>query len=214
MDIQDIKQPPETDTVNQATNFSNHVAPESGHGFLSYVWEVVKIIIVSLAIIIPIRMFVIQPFIVEGDSMLPNFHNGEYLIVDELSYLIGGPERGDVVIFHPPQDAKTYYIKRVIGLPNETLEFKDGYIYLYNRQNPDGVRLNESEYLVKSRISETAKITLGNDEYYVIGDNRDNSLDSRRFGAITSDHIRGKAFIRAFPFKLMTIFKPPQYIFS
>ena len=158
-------------------------------------------------------MYVIQPFIVDGDSMAPNFYDGEYLIVDEISYRFSPPKRGDVVIFHPPQSPKTYYIKRIIGLPGEGIELKDGKIYIYNDMYPKGIRLNEANYLTKSRINETSQVELKDDEYYVIGDNRDNSLDSRRFGPLKLSHIKGRALLRAFPFNSFTVFKTTEYFF-
>ncbi|HLD27266.1 MAG TPA: signal peptidase I [Patescibacteria group bacterium] len=180
--------------------------------FWSYFFEIVKIFIISLLIIVPVRMYVIQPFIVDGDSMEPNFHDGEYLIVDEISYRFKEPNRGEVIIFHPPQDPQNYYIKRIIGLPGETVELTDGRIIIYNGQYPAGEQLDESQYLVKSRINEIAKVELGENEYYVVGDNRNNSLDSRRFGAIQFANIRGKALLRAFPFNKLAILKSPEYI--
>ena len=101
-------------------------------GTAIFLWETAKIIIISLAIIIPVRYFLIQPFFVRGASMEPNFHDGEYLIIDELSYRLGEPERGDVIIFKYPKDPSQYYIKRIIGLPTETVEIKDGQIIIYN----------------------------------------------------------------------------------
>ena len=180
-----------------------------------FIWEIFKIVIVSLAIIIPIRMFVVQPFIVEGASMSPNFHDGEYLIVDEISYRFSEPKRGEVVIFHPPQDRKVYYIKRVIGLPGETIEIKNGKIYIYNAENEDGVLLNEGDYSLDHNIpvNEQYKETLGENEYYLIGDNRTNSLDSRRLGPIKFSFIKGRAWVRAFPFDRFTVFEPQSYNF-
>ena len=177
-----------------------------------YLWEVIKIVTVSLIIIIPIRMYVVQPFIVEGDSMLPNFHDGEYLIVDEISYRFADPKRGDVIIFHPPQNPKNYYIKRIIGMPGEKVVLKDQQIVIYNTDHEEGAVLDESLYLTNSDIVEEIEIELEEDQYYVIGDNRNNSLDSRRFGPINFSNIKGRALIRAFPFNNLTIFKTPEYI--
>jgi signal peptidase I len=112
-------------------------------------WETAKIIIISLAIIIPVRYFLIPPFFVRGASMEPNFHDGEYLIIDELSYRLGEPERGDVIIFKYPKNPSQYYIKRIIGLPTETVEIKDGQIIVYNSQNPHGEVLDESSYEIQ-----------------------------------------------------------------
>lgn len=175
------------------------------------IWEFAKIVVISLAIIIPVRVFIVQPFIVEGASMSPNFEDGQYLIIDEISYRFNPPQRGDVVIFHPPTDHATYYIKRIIGLPGETVELRESHIYIYNEEYPEGFRLNEVNYLPQSRVTQMGKTILQNDEYYVVGDNRDNSLDSRRFGPINKDDIKGKVLIRAFPFSEFNIFERPVY---
>jgi signal peptidase I len=180
---------------------------------ISYLKEIFKVLIISLLIIVPVRLYLFQPFIVEGDSMLPNFHNREYLIVDEISYRFNEPERGDVVIFHPPDNPKTYYIKRIIGLPGEGVEMKGGKIYIYNKDFPTGTLLPEVDYLPQPSVRETVQVDLKYDQYYVLGDNRNNSSDSRVFGAITKEEIRGKAFLRAFPFDKFTIFKPINYLF-
>lgn len=190
---------------------ASHSNPPLFKKAIDFIWEIVKIVAVSLAIIIPVRMYVIQPFIVEGASMSPNFEDGQYLIIDEISYRLAPPRRGDVVIFHPPADKKTYYIKRVIGLPGETVELREGNIYIFNQDQPDGFRLNEINYLIKSRVTQAGKTVLKVDEYYLIGDNRDNSLDSRRFGPVTFGRIKGKVLIRAFPFSEFTFFPRSEY---
>ncbi len=201
LDLRRLKEEPPTQSLE----------PDQGQGgkFKEYFFEIVKIVVISLVIIIPIRFYVIQPFIVEGDSMTPNFHDGEYLIVDEISYRFKAPERGQVVIFHPPQSPATYYIKRIIGLPGETVELKDGKIYIYNQDFPQGKSLDEAVYLTNSAVNELTKITLQDDQYYLIGDNRNNSLDSRRLGPINLKNIKGKAWLRAFPFSNFTIFNQP-----
>jgi len=180
-----------------------------------FVWEIIKIVVIALVIIIPVRMFIIQPFIVEGASMEPNFYDGQYLIVDEISYILGTPKRGEIVIFHPPSDQNVYYIKRVIGLPGERVLIENGSIYIFNESNPLGTRLSEEKYNLDHNIinSEKDDVTLGDDEYYLLGDNRTNSLDSRRIGPIKIDFIKGRAWIRAFPFENFSIFKAPEYNF-
>ena len=93
---------------------------------LSFIWEIIKIVIIALAIVVPIRYFLFQPFFVKGESMEPNFQNGDYLIVDELSYRLREPERGEVIVFKYPRNISQRYIKRIIGLPGEAVEIKDG----------------------------------------------------------------------------------------
>ncbi len=180
-----------------------------------FVWEIIKIIVIALFIIVPVRMFVIQPFIVEGASMEPNFYDGQYLIVDEISFLLSQPKRGEVVIFHPPSDPGVYYIKRVIGLPGERVLIENGSIYIFNQNNPKGIRVNEKDYDIIHDLlgSEKEDITLGEDEYYLVGDNRTNSLDSRRIGPVKVNFIKGKAWVRAFPFEDFLIFNAPEYNF-
>src|SRR3989338_5283921 len=92
---------------------------------LAFIWETAKIIIISLAIIIPIRYYLVQPFFVKGASMEENFHDGDYLLIDEISYRLEVPRRGDVIVFRYPENQTQFYIKRIIGLPGETVEIKN-----------------------------------------------------------------------------------------
>lgn len=211
LDLRDQKNTPDLKEAPVIGQTPAPLEPPLIRRAFNFCWEIIKIVVVSLAIIIPVRVYVVQPFIVEGASMSPSFEDGQYLIVDEISYRFNPPRRGDVVIFHPPTDEKTYYIKRVIGLPNETIQLKDEHIFVHNQEYPDGFRLNEANYLIQNRITQEGKTTLNNDEYYVIGDNRDNSLDSRRFGPVKAGDIKGKVFLRAFPFNEFNFFERPIY---
>lgn len=169
--------------------------------------ELGKIVLISLVIVVPIRYFIIQPFIVKGSSMEPNFQNGNYLIIDEISYRFQKPKRGDVVVFKfaPTGD---YFIKRIIGLPNETIEINNGQIFIVNSKNPQGFILDEP-YLKNSYTSGNIKITLTSTEYFVLGDNREASYDSRRWGALKEKQIIGRALLRLYPFnKAQTLINP------
>ena len=161
--------------------------------------ELVQVLAVSLAIIIPVRWFLIQPFYVQGASMEPNFFDHEYLIIDELSYRVGHPDRGDVVVFHYPNDTKQFFIKRVIGLPGETVEIADGKVKIYNDQHPNGVVLDESSYLDQDFTAASQTVTLKADEFYLLGDNRSSSLDSRFFGPVKRSFIVGRVWVRGYP---------------
>lgn len=179
----------------------NQPKVKSRQYILSFLWETAKIVIISLAIIIPIRYFLFQPFFVRGASMEPNFEDNEYLIIDEISYRFNQPERGDVIIFRYPRDPSQFYIKRIVGLPGETITIKDGEITISNEKNPRGVILEE-DYL-----SEQNEFTPGNlemeldqNDYFVLGDNRRSSSDSRKWGAVPRHYIIGRAWIRAWPF--------------
>ncbi len=173
---------------------------KSWHYILSFVWETAKVIIISLAIIIPIRYFLFQPFFVRGASMEPNFEDGEYLIIDEISYRFHEPKRGDTAIFKYPKDVSQYYIKRVIGLPNEIIRIENGKITIFNSENPGGFILDEP-YLSEDNkfTSGNLEINLDENDYFVLGDNRQASSDSRRWGPVPRQYIVSRAWIRAWP---------------
>ena len=180
--------------------------------FLLFVWEIVKITAITLAIIVPVRYFLIQPFFVKGASMEPNFEDGQYLVVDEISYRLRAPERGEVIIFHYPLDPSQFYIKRIIGLPGETVEIFEGRIKIFNSQHALGFILDESGYLSGDvKTYGDTKVILGENDFFVLGDNRQFSYDSRRWGAVPADKITGKVWVRAWPLQTTEVFAAPQY---
>lgn len=178
---------------------------------IALVLEMIQVLAVSLAIIIPVRWFLIQPFYVQGASMEPNFFDHEYLIIDELSYRLGDPERGDVVVFHYPNDPKQFFIKRVIGLPHETVEISDGKIHIYNVPHPNGMLLDETVYLDQDFTAASQTVTLKADQYYLLGDNRSSSLDSRFFGPVSRTFIVGRVWVRGYPVDRWKHFDQPDY---
>ncbi len=162
-------------------------------------WETIKFIVLAAIIVIPIRLFVFQPFIVSGESMYPTFHNGDYLIVDELSYRFHEPRRGDVIVFRYPNDPKRFFIKRVIGLPGETIVFKDRAVYLKTADQPNETLLDEP-YLKQITIpGENKEVTVDPEHYFVMGDNRGASSDSRSWGQLPKENITGAAGLRLLP---------------
>ncbi len=160
-------------------------------------WDLIKFAVIALAIVIPVRMFIAQPFVVNGDSMFPTFHNKEYLIVDEISYIVRNPARGEVTIFRYPNDPSRFFIKRIIGMPNETIEIKNGVVKIINKENPDGFILEEP-YL-NEKFTTTETFTTGNDQYFVMGDNRNRSSDSRSWGVLPKKFMIGRAYLRLLP---------------
>ena len=169
-------------------------------------WDIIKVAVMALVLPGLVRYFLVQPFFVEGASMEPNFENGEYLLIDELSYYFRPVERGEVVVFHYPLDTSKYYIKRIIGLPEETVEIKNSQVTIYNDEYPNGFALNE-DYLPKSLVTDgQIKEKLGKDEYFVLGDNRSVSYDSRRWGVLPKNDIVGRVLVRAWPFSRVAIF--------
>lgn len=175
---------------------------------LQSIWEFAKIAIIALAIVLPIRYFLFQPFVVRGESMMPNYQNGNYLIVDEISYRFTEPKRGDVIVFKTrfiPGYRSDKFIKRIIGLPGETIEIKDSKIRIFKDNNVS--EINESDYLPDIVTVGNVKKTLGQDQYFVLGDNRDKSFDSRIWGVLPKEEIMGKVFMRLFPFNEIQIWR-------
>lgn len=190
---------------------STSVLPSFGSSAGSFLVEVVKVIIIALAIIIPVRYFLMQPFYVKGASMEPNFHDNEYLIIDEATYRFSEPKRGEVVVFRNPRRPSEFYIKRVVGLPNERVEISRGNVRVFSVDRPEGFPLDESAYLSDGVYTTgNENLELGEDEYFVMGDNRSSSLDSRVFGPIVRNEIIGRIWIRAWPFSKMKFFGRPE----
>ena len=195
--------------------------------------EIFRTILIVVLLVVVTRFFIIQPFVVKGGSMEPNFQDNEYIFVEEISSKFTGYSRGDVVIFRHPENQCTQFInksfinriflpgpctnfiKRVIGLPGETVTVKDGTIKIKNQKHPDGFTLSES-YIPKSdsyKLRGNITRTLGNDEYFVLGDNRqpNASLDSREWGVLPKNHITGKAWLVVLPFNKFGIAPHPKY---
>ena len=177
-----------------------------------FLWETIKIIILALVIIIPFRYFIAQPFFVKGASMEHTFEDDDYLIINEIGLYFSEPKRGDVVVFRYPEDPKQYFIKRVIGLPNETVEISGNKVKIFRGGGFAAITLEESGYLDSGQVTEgELKTQLGEDEYFVMGDNRLHSSDSRRWGPLGRRFIVGKVFIRAWPLSEIKYFTPAPY---
>ncbi len=179
-------------------------------GPVSFVLEVAKVVVVALICIFLIRQFLIKPFYVRGASMEPSFYDNEYLVIDEISYRFGEPARGDVIVFHYPENPSQIFIKRVIGLPGETVQVTETDIVITSAATPSGFTLVEP-YLHGQPSYEPETFSLGQDEYFVMGDNRNSSLDSRRFGPVGRDEIIGKMWLRAWPVDRLDVFDRPDY---
>lgn len=173
----------------------------------AFLWELVKILVIAIIIIVPIRLFVAEPFIVSGSSMVPTFHDREYLVINKIGYYLGKPDRGDVIVLKYPKNTKEYFIKRIIGLPGDTIKIDKGSIYISNQQYPNG-RALEEKYLPTGLVTygSPEPVTLKSGEYFVLGDNRGASSDSRFWGILPENDIVGKAFIRVLPLSKFTVF--------
>ncbi len=171
-------------------------------------WEIVRFIALALIIVIPIRVFIAQPFIVSGSSMFPTFENGEYLIVDEISYRLENPKRDDVIVFRYPNDTTKFFIKRIIGLPNEKIEIKGNEITITNEKHKNGFKIDQP--YVKNPSDNNIHFETKDGEYFVMGDNRSASSDSRYWGAVPRKLLIGKAFLRLLPINKISV-SPGSY---
>lgn len=185
--------------------------------------EMVRVFLLAVVIIIPVRVFLFQPFFVQGSSMEPNFEDGQYLVISEFGYKqtnIGWSDkslftvkpfkeiaRQDVAVFRFPKNTEEFFIKRIIGLPREAVEIRHGKVIIYNTEHPDGFFLDESAYLSPSVLTQDMpRMELSQDQYFVMGDNRMYSYDSRAFGPIGKDKIIGRVLLRAWPMEQFSFY--------
>jgi len=179
--------------------------------FFASILEVLEIIAVAVVAVFLVRNFLVQPFLVSGGSMYPNFENGDYLLVDELTYRFRLPERGEVVVFKYPSDPSTYFVKRIIGLPGERIVMKDGEVTVFNEGHPQGFVLDEV-YLPKGTTTSGSGVyDLKSNEYLMLGDNRPFSFDSRSWGPLPQPDIVGLVRLRLWPLNEITAFAAPRY---
>lgn len=195
---------------------NDSISPQQDRGpllsFGLFLLELIKVAIMAGLTIFMVRYFLFKPFYVKGQSMEPNYYEKEYLIIDELSYRLREPVRGEVVVLKaPPPVEKDFYLKRILGLPGERVKVEDNKVIIYNENHPEGIIVNE-KYLTESTPG-AITITLGPDQFFVLGDNRDASHDSRRFGAIHRKDIVGRTWIRGWPVSRVSILSAPTYNF-
>ena len=190
--------------------------------FLASFLEVLEIALVAVGAVYVVRTFFVQPFLVSGSSMVPTFANGDYVLVDEFTYRVRQPERGEVVVFHDPQDWSTYFIKRVIGLPGDTVTISNNTVTVVDKQHPNGLTLSESYLPSGTQVSadactggqfsgSTCTYSLSSSTYLVFGDNRTESFDSRSWGPLPVKNIVGMVRIRLWPVNEITAFAAPKY---
>jgi len=174
--------------------------------FFIFLWEIIQTVLIAFLIVLPIRYFIFQPFLVQGHSMEPNFHQGDYLLVDELSFRFREPRRGEVIVFKYPPRPQLRYIKRIIGLPGDEVVIKNGLVLI------NGKILDESKYLPPNTKTEGyVEIKLKENEYFVLGDNRGASSDSRFWGPLRKENIVGRVFFRAWPVSALAKIEAPTY---
>jgi signal peptidase I len=206
------KRPQFTDEL-KASGKSSFLVSTFGEGTartISIVLEIVQILVLSVALVLLIRTFVVQPFSVRGASMEPTYLDREYLIIDEVSYRFREPVRGEVVVFRYPEDPREYFIKRIIGLPGETVIIERGLVRIESKDWPRG-RTLEEPYVAGEKTLGNHRVTLADDQYFLLGDNRGASLDSRMFGPIEKEIIVGRAWFRGWPPQRVGTLEAPVY---
>lgn len=187
-------------SMESSTPIQSPPAPRPKNTFV----EFAQMILLVAIIVVPIRLFVASPFVVSGASMDHTFQDGQYVIVEQLSYQFNDPSRGDVVIFRYPEDDRMFFIKRVIGLPGDTVTITGTTVTITNDEHPDGFTIDEP-YIAGMRPVTQLSHTLGDEEYFVMGDNRDHSSDSRAWGAVPEENIVGRAWLRLLPIQTATL---------
>ena len=198
---------------------------------LGYWLDIVKTVLIVGFFVLFFRFFIIQPYYILGSSMEPDYHNGEYLFVDEISYRFTPPERGNVIVLRHPDDAcisyvesskimKTFfqgpcknYIKRIVGLPGETVKIESGKVYIINKDNPQGFELKEPYIEAGLPTLGDQTVTVGENQYFVLGDNRkpNASSDSRDWGLLDKKYIVGKGWLMVLPLRDFGLLKDPTY---
>ncbi len=174
------------------------------HSFSGFFLELTETVVIGLSLFLVVYLFFMQPHQVNGQSMVPNFQSGDYVLTDKVSYRFGEPQRGDVIVFHAPPAAQCPtgtgcdFIKRIIGLPGETISVENGKIYV-NGEELDETYLPESYVTEAGAYTQNKNVTLQAKEYFAVGDNRPHSSDSRSWGPIKESEIVGRAFFRYWP---------------
>lgn len=177
---------------------------EGGATLKAVLREIVIFAVVAVCVVLPFRAYVAEPYVVDGASMDPTFHTGDYLIVNKISYELGTPKRNTVIVFRYPLDTTKNFIKRVIGLPGDTLTMEKNKLTITNADNPKGFTIDQS-YIVDACPTDSPDCissfqkTLGPDEYFVMGDNRFGSFDSRSWGVVPKEDILGEPIVQLWP---------------
>ncbi len=173
--------------------------------------EIIEIAAITIGAVFVIRTYLVQPFVVGGESMKPTFSDGDYLIVDELSYRFRQPQYTDVIVFKYPNDPETYFVKRIIAVPGERVKIEDGRVTIYSQQHPDGKVLEEAYLPQGTTTNRDGQYTVGPGEYFVMGDNRSYSYDSRSWGMLPQNMIVGLVRIRLWPITKAAVFTRHEY---
>lgn len=178
---------------------------------VTFFLDFLETIVVALSIFVVVYLFLFQPHEVKGSSMEPSFSNNEYILTDKISYRFSKPKRGEVIIFKSPKNPDVDFIKRIIGLPGEKIMIEKGRVFVNDEIISEPYINPPTNLFPGSKLSEGEEIVIPVDNYFVLGDNRSHSSDSRDFGPINRDSIIGKAFIRYWPISALGVIKEINY---
>ena len=181
--------------------------------FGSFFLELLQVVVFAISIFLFVYLLILQPHKIKGASMEPNFHDGEYLLTDKVSYRIGEPERGDVIVFKAPPLYKDEFIKRIIGLPGEEIKVEQNKVFVNGRELDETYLADGSRTEPNKFASEGKTLRVPNDAYFVLGDNREHSLDSRSLGFISKENITGRAWFVYWPISDAGNISNPNYLF-
>jgi signal peptidase I len=191
----------ENSNADQLNNLRVNVNP--ANDFLYFLFDLLKTGIIVFLLALALRYYAIQPFIVDGESMMPNFINNEYLLAEKVNYVFKAPQRGDVIVFRYPGNPSISYIKRTIALPGETIKISKNQVKIINQDHPDGLVLEENYLAPNTKTianeNDNYEKTLLANEYFVMGDNRSHSSDSREWGPLPQKNIIGRAWLTVLP---------------
>lgn len=187
-----------------STNSQTEIPKKKKEG--SFFMEIVKFTTIAVIIVVPFRLFIAQPFVVSGASMDPTFETGEYLIVDQVTYKFEAPQRESVIVFKYPKDTTKFFIKRIIGLPGETVQIHGTTVTIKNAEHPEGITLSEPYVAINHEKQDDMSVTLKDNQYFVMGDNRSGSSDSRMWGPVDAKLITGRPFVRLLPLQKLGLF--------
>lgn len=177
-------------------------------------YEIIKTLVFVLITAFLIRTFIFQPFVVDGRSMEPAMHDNQYLVVDKLSYHLTNPKRGEVIVFAAPDAPGFDYIKRVIGLPGETVKITGDAVYINGKKIDEVYLPADFKTYIANSENLTLEKKLSADEYFVMGDNREHSHDSREIGSIAKQKIIGRAWMILYPFNTLGKIQTPVFSLS
>lgn len=173
-----------------------------------HVIDLIQTLVVFGAIFTVIYLFVAQPHKVSGNSMLPTLHSGDYILTDKLSYRFGSPKQGDIIVLKNPRDESQDFIKRIIAIPGDTIKIEGGQVFVNERKAAEKYLPDDFKTRSGAFLGEGQTVKAGSNQYFVLGDNRNHSSDSREWGGVTRQEIVGRAFFRYWPPQSFGLIKP------